>query len=103
MRSGGKRIPWTPFADEVIETMYAEHGAKACHKLLPDRTIEAIQQRAHKLRVAAANYVKCDTRVKFGLPVDTRPDSDKALDYVLRSFRECDPAANLTWIIGAAA
>lgn len=103
MSSGGKRIPWTPFADEVIETMYATHGAKACHKLLPDRTIEAIQQRAHKLRVAAANYVKCDSRVKFGLPVDTRPDSDKALDYVLRDFRLCEPAANLVAIIGRAA
>jgi hypothetical protein len=103
MSSGGKRIPWTPFADEVIETMYATHGARACHKLLPDRTIEAIQQRAHKLRVAAANYVKEDARVKFGLPVDTRPDSDKALDYVLRDFRLCEPAANLTWIIGAVA
>lgn len=103
MSSGGKRIPWTPFADDVIQTIYPKHGAKACQKLLPDRSVMAIAQRAHKLRVAAANYVKCDSRVKFGLPVDTRPDSDKALDYVLRDFRECEPAANLTWIIGAVA
>lgn len=37
------------------------------------------------------------------LPTDTRPEEDKALDYVLRSFRECEPAANLTWILGAVA
>ena len=37
------------------------------------------------------------------MPADTRPDSDKALDYVLRSFRLCEPAANLVAVIGRAA
>lgn len=37
----------------------------------------------------------------FGVPADDRPEEDKALDYVLRSFRECEPAQNLTWRIAA--
>lgn len=89
--------PWTAEEDAAIREFYPKGGYSAC-KL--DRAKMAIQQRAHKLRVAAENYVKRDARVKFGLPVDTRPESDRALDLALRSFRVCEPAANLTWILG---
>lgn len=99
MSSGGKRIPWSPFADDVIQTIYPKHGAKACQKLLPDRSVMAIAQRAHKLRVAS--------KVHAGLPKEgplyPREGDELALDLALRSFRVCEPAANLTWIIGAVA
>jgi hypothetical protein len=98
----GSSQKWTTFADEVIETMYATRGARACQALLPGRTVMAIQQRAHKLRVASRTYVR-EGDVTFGIPTDDRPDEIRALDYALRDFRECHPAANLFWTLGAVA
>lgn len=97
MSAGGFRVKWSAFADEVIETWYATHGAKHCQKLLPGRSIFAIQQRAHKLRVAS--------KVHAGLPKDEplypREGEELACDLALRDFRLCDPAQNLTWRIAA--
>lgn len=99
MSSGGKRVKWTEFADDVIETIYPKQGAKACQKLLPDRSVMAIQQRAWKLRVAS--------KVHAGLPKEEplypREGEELACDIALRSFRECEPAQNLTWVIGEVA
>lgn len=44
-----------------------------------------------------------DSPTAWLIPFDSRPAHDKALDMALRNFRECEPAANLTWIIGSAA
>ena len=66
----------------------------------------SVQQRAYKLGVGRETHIgkhKTDNRERFGMPADDRPDSDKALDYVLRDFRLCEPAANLVAIIGRAA
>lgn len=40
------------------------------------------------------------SRTAWALPVDDRPEEIKALDMALRDFRLCEPAANLTWILG---
>jgi hypothetical protein len=97
MSAGGKRVKWTEFADAVIVALYADKGAKACQKLLPGRSIFAIQQRAHKLRVAS--------KVHAGLPKDEplypREVEELACDWALRNFRDCEPAQNLTWRIAA--
>jgi hypothetical protein len=95
----GSKQKWTDFADEVIETIYPKQGAKACQKLLPDRSVMAIQQRAWKLRVAS--------KVHAGLPktepLYPREGEELACDLALRQFRECEPAANLIAIIGEVA
>ena len=95
----GSKQRWTDFADEVIETIYPKQGAKACQKLLPDRTVMAIQQRAWKLRVAS--------KVHAGLPKEgplyPREGEELACDLALTHFRECEPAANLIASIGVAA
>lgn len=99
MNAGGARVKWTDFADSVILALYADKGAKTCQKLLPGRSIFAIQQRAHKLRVAS--------KVHAGLPKDEplypREGEELACDLALRDFRLCEPAANLIASIGVAA
>jgi hypothetical protein len=103
-RGERRHKPWSAEEDARIREAYPGGGWAAC--ALEGRTRMSIQQRAFKLGVNRSTYVgkrKTDNRERFGMPVDTRPDSDKALDYVLRSFRECEPAANLVAIIGRAA
>lgn len=99
MSRGGLRVKWTDFADEVIETWYATHGAKHCQRLLPDRTLFAIQQRAHKLRVVS----QVNPAAQQEGPLYPRDAEEVVCDYALQSFREVEPAANLFWIIGAVA
>lgn len=92
----GYREPWTPFADDVIVSMYAERGAKACQALLPGRTVMAIQQRAHKLRVVS--------RVNPNVPGEIlypREPEEATCDLALRQFKEAEPTQNLTWRIAA--
>lgn len=93
----GSKQRWTPFADEVIEALYATKGARACQALLPGRTVMAIQQRAFKLRV----------RLQEAGPAEESPwprdDMELACDLALRSLRVCEPAQNLTWILSEAA
>lgn len=43
--------PWTAAEDEIIKTYYPELGAQGTLKLLTDRTAQAIQTRAHNLKV----------------------------------------------------
>lgn len=95
------RKPWTPAEDAEIEANYPTGGPRACN--LPGRTTLSISQRAHKIGALREGYEgRHPSDSRFGIPADDRPEEDKALDYVLRSFRECEPAANLTWILGAA-
>jgi hypothetical protein len=103
-RGERRHKPWTVAEDDRIRESYPGGGWSAC--ALEGRTRMSVQQRAYKLGVGRETHIgkhKTDNRERFGLPVDTRPDSDKALDYVLRDFRLCEPAQNLTWILKEAA
>lgn len=99
MTGTGSKQPWTQFADEVIEKFYPKHGAIGCQKLLPDRTPNAIRQRASAMGIGMRN-IKVPPRAA---PLYPREGEELACDLALRDFRECEPAANLTWIIGSAA
>jgi hypothetical protein len=85
---------------------YPHGGWQACN--LPGRNAHAIRNRAYRLGIRMVREDAPDIPLKrhkepeFGIPADDRPAEIKALDMALRSFRECEPAANLTWIIGAA-
>lgn len=103
-RGHRRHAPWTEDEDQRIRAAYPGGGWSACG--LEGRTRMSVQQRAYKLGVGRATYVgkkKTDNREAFGLPADDRPEEIKALDYVLRDFRECEPAQNLTWLIGEVA
>lgn len=96
MSSGGVRVAWSSFADEVIESMYPEGGAKACKPLLPDRSIAAIQQRAFRLGIT--------TRMNPAIghqELWPRPKEERACDLALTRFKEAEPTQNLTWRIAA--
>lgn len=95
-RNKGKREPrtgWPPFADEVIVTRYATHGAEGCRKLLPERSIAAIQKRASQLKVTVP-------LAKFReLPFQPDATLHRTWQQIDRGIR-ANPAQNLSWGIG---
>lgn len=99
MTGTGSKQPWTQFADEVIEKFYPTRGAVGCHKLLPDRTTNAIRQRASAMGIGIRN-IKVPPRAA---PLYPREGEELACDLALRDFRLCEPAANLIASIGVAA
>lgn len=98
---------WSAEEDEILKREYPKGGPQAVKRFV-QRDIKGIKNRAYRLGICIVNQVTAKPAFpkkerSFGIPADTRPDSDKALDYVLRSFRECEPAQNLTWILSEAA
>lgn len=94
----GSKKGWSDFADEVIEKFYPTRGAIGCHKLLPDRTPNAIRQRASAMGIGMRT-IKAPPRAA---PLYPREGEELACDLALRDFRLCEPAQNLTWILEAA-
>lgn len=106
-RSRGGSPFWTHEEDDIIRANYPKGGWAACNET--GRGPRAIRQRAYKLGVAyepmalrRKDKQKLD-EVRWGIPVDDRPEFMRRLDYTLMAFRECEPAANLVASLGVAA
>ena len=56
--NAGWNFKWTNEEDEIIRKYYPKNGANTVHKILPNRELKSIQQRAFKLGVKYLQYNK---------------------------------------------
>lgn len=100
------RRPWSEAEDDILQREYPEGGWEVVAALLAGRDRRTIQNRAWRLGVhqirpeAPTERLRRGQEPPFGVPADDRPEEIKALDYALRDFRECEPAANLVASLG---
>lgn len=81
---------WTE-DDAILLDHYARSGAEACHKLLPNRSLMAIYQRAHKLGLHYLHSPSLPKSPELLYPMSA--ENRVAWD-ALNNYRAAEPANN---------
>lgn len=55
---------FTPIEDDLIRQIYPKHGAAGCRRVMPDRSQQSIQDRAHYIGVRSEDGERMRERMR---------------------------------------